>query len=114
MLVDAIADSLADINFKSLWDKLVHQEAEEVVDTMVHRLALEVSTIRGRHCIRTRKEGTCGGGSESYYARAEEKAEGLNETLGNRLAKKNVEMPGYASSWIQAGVVLDTLIVKQV
>ena len=40
MLVDAIADSLADINFKSLGDKLVHQEADELVDTMVHRLAL--------------------------------------------------------------------------
>ena len=29
-----------------------------------------------------------------------EKAEGLNETLGKRLAKTNVEIFGYASSWI--------------
>ena len=40
MLVDAIADSLADINVKTLGDKLGHVEAEELVDTMVHRLAL--------------------------------------------------------------------------
>ena len=58
------------------------------------------NTIRGRHCIRTSKEGTCGGGSESYFARANGKAEGLNETLGKRLAKTNVEIFGYASSWI--------------
>lgn len=40
MLVDAIADSLAEINVKTLADKLGHVEAEELVDTMVHRLAL--------------------------------------------------------------------------
>ena len=56
------------------------------------------NTIRGRHCILTSKEGTCGGGSSSYFARAEKKAEGLNETLGRSLAKKNVEISGYASS----------------
>ena len=39
-LVDAIAESLADINIKTLGDKLVHVEAEELFDTMVHRLAL--------------------------------------------------------------------------
>ena len=39
-LVDAIADSVADINVKTLGDKLGHVEAEELVDTMVHRLAL--------------------------------------------------------------------------
>ena len=39
-LVDAIADSLADINVKTLGDKLVHVEAEELFDTMVYRLAL--------------------------------------------------------------------------
>ena len=37
-LVDAIADSLADINVKTLGDKLVHVEAEELFDTMVYRL----------------------------------------------------------------------------
>ena len=39
-LVDAIADSLADINVKTLWDKLVHLQAEELFDTMVDKLAL--------------------------------------------------------------------------
>ena len=39
-LVDAIADNLADINIKTLGDKLVHVEAQELFDTMVHRLAL--------------------------------------------------------------------------
>ena len=39
-LVDSIADSLADINVKTLEDKLVHVEAEELLDTMVYRLAL--------------------------------------------------------------------------
>ena len=39
-LGDSKADSLADINVKTLADKLVHVEAEELFDTMVHRLAL--------------------------------------------------------------------------
>ena len=56
------------------------------------------NTIRGRRCIRTSKEGTCGGGSKSYFARAEKKAERQKETLGRRLAKKNVQIFGYASS----------------
>ena len=47
--------------------------------------------------MRTSKEGTCGGGSKSYFVRAKVKAEGLNETLGKRLAKKYVEIFGYAS-----------------
>ena len=68
------------------------------------------NTIRGRHCIRISKEGTCGAGSKSYFARTKKKAEGLKKTLGKRLAKKNVEIFGYASSWIQTGVVLDTLM----
>ena len=34
----------------------------------------------------------------------------MNETLGKRLAKKNVEIFGYGSPWIQTGVLLDTLI----
>ena len=38
-----------------------------------------------------------GGVSESYFARAKVRAEGLNETLAKRLAKKNVEIFGYAS-----------------
>ena len=40
MLVDVIADNLADINVKTFEDKLGHLEAEERVDTMVHRQAL--------------------------------------------------------------------------
>ena len=36
-LVDAIADSLADINVKTGGDELVHVEAEELFDTMVYR-----------------------------------------------------------------------------
>ena len=68
------------------------------------------NTIRGRHCIRTSKESNCGGGSKSYFARAEKKDEGLNETLGRRLAKKNVEIFGYVGLWIQAGVLLDALM----
>ena len=39
-LVDAIADSLADINVKTGGNKLVHVEAEELFDTMVYRLEL--------------------------------------------------------------------------
>ena len=38
-LVDAIADSLADINVKTLGEKLVQVEAEELFDTMDLRLA---------------------------------------------------------------------------
>ena len=37
------------------------------------------------------------------------KAKGLNETLGKRLLKKNVEIFGYASSWIQTKVLLEHL-----
>ena len=55
MLVDAIADSLAEINVKTLGDKLGHVEAEELVDTMVHRQAL-VDT--GRHTSPSRDRGT--------------------------------------------------------
>ena len=40
MLVNAIGDSLADINVQTFGVKLGHVEAEELVDTMVHRLAL--------------------------------------------------------------------------
>ena len=40
-------------------------------------------------------------------------AEGLNGTLSNRLAKKKVEMLGYATSWIKPGAPLDTRIVNQ-
>ena len=39
-LVDAIADSLADINVKTGGDELVQVEAEELFDTMVYRLEL--------------------------------------------------------------------------
>ena len=39
-LVDAIADSLADINVKTGEDELVHVEAEELCDTIVYRLEL--------------------------------------------------------------------------
>ena len=39
-LVDAIADSQADINVKTGGVELVHVEAEELFDTMVYRLAL--------------------------------------------------------------------------
>ena len=38
-IVDTIADSLADINGKTLGDNLIHVEAEELLDTMDHRLA---------------------------------------------------------------------------
>ena len=41
-------------------------------------------------------------------------AEGLNGTLSNRLAKKNVEMLGYATSWIKPRAPLDTRIVKPI
>ena len=41
-------------------------------------------------------------------------AEGLNGTLSNRLAKKNVEMLGYATSCIKSRALLKTQIVKQV
>ena len=37
------------------------------------------------------------------------KAKGLNETLGKRLLKKNVEIFGYAGSWIQTRVLLEHL-----
>ena len=60
--------------------------------------------------MRTSKEGTCGGGRKSYYVRAKVQAEGLNETLGKRLAKKYMEIFGYASSCIQASVLLDRLM----
>ena len=39
-LVDAIADSLADINVKTGGVELVHVETEELFDTMVYRLEL--------------------------------------------------------------------------
>ena len=39
-LVDAMADSLADINVKTSGDELVHVEAEELFNTMVYRLEL--------------------------------------------------------------------------
>ena len=39
-LVDAIADSLEDINVKTSGDELVHVEAEELFNTMVYRLEL--------------------------------------------------------------------------
>ena len=60
--------------------------------------------------MRTSKEGTCGGGSKSYFVRAKEKAKGLNETLRKRLPKKYVEICNYASSWIQTSVLLDRLM----
>ena len=41
-------------------------------------------------------------------------AEGLNGTLSNRLAKKKVEMLGYATSCIKSRALLNTRIVKQV
>ena len=37
------------------------------------------------------------------------KAKGLNETLAKRLLKKNVEIFGYAGSWIQTRVLLEHL-----
>ena len=93
-LVDALADSLADINVKTVGDKLVHVEAEKF------RGDKETwpNTIRGRHCMRTRKESTCGGGSKSYFVRDKVKAKSLNETLRKRLPKKYVEIFNYASS----------------
>ena len=60
--------------------------------------------------MRTSKEGTCGGGSKSYFVRAKVKANGLNETLRKRLPKKYVEIFNYASSWIQTSVLLDRLM----
>ena len=39
-LVDAIADSLADINVKTGEVELAHVEAEELFDTMIYRLEL--------------------------------------------------------------------------
>ena len=56
----------------------------------------------------------CGEGRECYYAGTERKAEGLNGTLSNRLAKKKVEMLGYATSCIKPRALLNTRIVKQV
>ena len=56
----------------------------------------------------------CGEGRECYYARTERKAEGLNRTLSNRLAKKKVEMLGYATLCIKSRALLNTRIVKQV
>ena len=56
----------------------------------------------------------CGEGRECYYAGTERKAEGLNRTLSNRLAKKKVEMLGYATSWIKPRAPLDTRIVKPI
>ena len=41
-------------------------------------------------------------------------AEGLNGTLSNRLAKKKVEILGYATSCIKSRALLKTQIVKQV
>ena len=105
-LVDALADSLADINVKTLGDKLVHVEAEEFRGDQ----ETWPNTIRGRHCMRTSKEGTCGGGSKSYFVRAKVKAKGLNETLRKRLPKKYVGIFNYASSWIQTSVLLDRLM----
>ena len=70
MLVDAIADSLADINVKTPCDKLVHVEAEKLRGDQ----ETWPNIIRGRHCMRTSKEGTCGGGSKSYFVRARVKA----------------------------------------
>ena len=49
----------------------------------------------------------CGEGRECYYAGTERKAEGLNGTLSNRLAKKKVEMLGYATSCIKPRAPLD-------
>ena len=63
--------------------------------------------------MRTSKEGTRGGSSKSYFVRGKVKAEGLNETLGKRVAKKNVEIIGYASSWIQTSVLLDRLMSER-
>ena len=37
------------------------------------------------------------------------KAKGLNETLGIRLLKKNVEIFGYAGLWIKTRVLLEHL-----
>ena len=37
------------------------------------------------------------------------KAKGLNETLGKRLLNKNVEIFGYAGSWIQTRVLIEHL-----
>ena len=48
----------------------------------------------------TSKDAACGEGSKRYFVRAKVKAEGLNETLGKKLAKKYVEIFGYASSCI--------------
>ena len=58
----------------------------------------------------TTKEGTCGGSSKSYFVRGKVKANGLNETLRKRLAKKYVEIFNYASSWIQTSVLLYRLM----
>ena len=60
--------------------------------------------------MRTSKEGTCGGGSKTYFVRAKVKAKGLNETLRKRLPKKYVEIFNYASSWIQTSVLLHRLM----
>ena len=40
--------------------------------------------------------------------------ERLNGTLSNRLAKKKVEMLGYATSCIKSRALLDTRIVKPI
>ena len=51
---------------------------------------------------------------EGHDAGTERKAEGLNGTLSKRLAKKKVEMLGYATSWIKLRAPLDTRIVKPI
>ena len=38
-LVDALSDSLAEVNVKTLGEKVVPVEAEALVDTISHRLA---------------------------------------------------------------------------
>ena len=37
--MDALSDSLAEVNVKTLGEKVVHVEAEALVDTISHRLA---------------------------------------------------------------------------
>ena len=45
----------------------------------------------------------------SYYAGNDRKAEGLKETLDNKVPKKKNEMLNYAALWIRAGALLHTL-----
>ena len=39
-VVDALSDSLGEVNVKTLGEKVVHVEAEALVDTIANRLAL--------------------------------------------------------------------------